>query len=167
MIAAALFTFTAVTQVAPSPASAVTNENCIAKVTGKHADGTFILGRQTCYATYAEVLRHAGASNFSASTTPATVTRSTLLSGSILGTHFDGAGWTGASFSVQGTTCGGGGLNLPSTWNDRISSTANGCAEIIHYENANYTGAEADIFAPGGDITGYMDNKTSSIKYFG
>jgi hypothetical protein len=166
-IVVALVAFVVAIGAMQSTASAAPNQQCLVKVTGQQANGMFILGPQTCYATYADVLRSVGVTNVSDSISPATVSPAILQAGSILGTHYDGANLTGASFSVGGTTCGGGGLNLPTSWNDRISSTANGCEQIVHWENANFGGASVDILAPGGNITGYMDNKTSSIQYFG
>ncbi len=140
-------------------------EHCIVEVTDV-VDGTFVLGPEKCFATFADVLRSRGDQNVSDSVTPANVPRSTLVLDAIIGVHYDGANFTGASFSVSGTTCGGGGLNVSAAWNDRISSTTNGCPTITHYENTNYAGATASTFGGGGNITGYMDNRTSSIKYF-
>ena len=143
-------------------------QNCVITVGDVDRFGNFEIEDMTCYDTYAQVLTSRGAVGVSASITPKGVESSMLLSLGIIGTHYDGAGATGASLSIQGSDCNGGGLNVPSSWNDRISSTTNGCGAIIHYENINYTGATTTTWTVGAttNISGYMDNRTTSIKYF-
>lgn len=149
-----------------SQGNATTDQQCIVAVIDKTATNDFILGPEHCYATFAEVLRSRGLTDVPDDATPATVSSATLTTASIIGVHYEFASQQGASFSVSGSDCAGGGLNVPLSWNDRISSTANGCPHIVHYENTNYAGSTASTFGAGGNITGYMDNRTSSIRYF-
>ena len=85
----------------------------------------------------------------------------------ILGTHYEHSNLNGSSFSVWGSSCIGGGLNVSASWNDRISSTANGCYRIKHWEHKNHGGAQFHTFSPWGNITGVMNDETSSITYHG
>jgi len=142
--------------------------NCVIHVVGKDAHNNFITGPMTCYSSFSEVLQASGAKNVSDGITPTSgVSSSTLLDVGIIGTHYDGSGGTGTSVSVEGSDCSGGGLNLPGSWNDKISSTLNGCPIIVHYENANYAGATATTYTSGSlsTISGYMNNRTTSIIY--
>jgi hypothetical protein len=81
-----------------------------------------------------------------------------------IGVHYDGAGFTGSSVTVVGSSCIGGWLNLPAAWNDRISSTANGCPQIRHFLHVNLAGTSASTFSPGGNL-GALSNEASSIQY--
>jgi hypothetical protein len=152
---------------AASVSASTAYTQCFVKVIGTDANGNFITTPMQCYATYADLLRSQGAVNVSDGVTPATVTKAVLDTDSILATHYDGQYWSGSSFSVEGTTCGGGGLNLPASWNDRISSTANGCNDVVHYANANYGGTSYNCTGDGClTMPANIDNQTSSIKYF-
>jgi hypothetical protein len=172
----------------PVPASAESQTpsdatpHCLLKINGKEVTdnnkmGTFTTEPMRCYATYAEVLRKAGpavvADNIKA--TPAELLKPDALSklnllqaDSVIGIHFEYANGTGATLTVSGSNCSGGGLNVPIAWNDRISSTLNGCPTIVHYENTNYALSSYSTYGAGSlqNITGYMDNKTSSILYY-
>jgi hypothetical protein len=160
----------AVCQLTVQPASAAVSKaanNCIIHTDGTDDEGNLVITSTTCYDTYAEVLKSKGVKNVKADATPATTASATLLSVGIIGTHYDGFGATGDSVSVEGSDCSGGGLNLPTVWNDRISSTANGCPIIVHYQNANYGGATATTYGVGTltNIGGTMNNQTTSIIY--
>lgn len=142
-------------------------QHCVVQVLGEDTEGNFILGPEVCFKTFAEVLTHVGVENVDPGITPATATRELLRSSSLLGVHFEHSGLRGRSSTVWGTGCTGGGFNVSSWWNDRISSTAHGlCGTIKHYEHFNYQGAVFTTNAPQGDITGVMNDKTSSIKFF-
>lgn len=82
----------------------------------------------------------------------------------IIGIHYDGRGLTGSSFAVVGADCSGGYLNVSNSWNNRVSSTWNGCRAIRHFDGFNLIGTSETTFTPGGDLS-YMDNRTSSIQY--
>jgi hypothetical protein len=138
--------------------------HCLTRVTGKLASGELQLSTPTCYATMAEVLLNAaggGAVN-GRSSGGGVAAFGTF----IIGTHFDGFGFTGASISVQGSDCYGGYINLTGWWANRVSSTINGCPAIVHYYWPNLGGTFETTYGGGGDLT-YMNNLSESIAYSG
>jgi hypothetical protein len=147
-----------------------TTVHCYVMLTGRVSPaGELDHTPMRCLGTYAEVvtaIQSGGAGRTANAGAPAPATPATSSS-FVIGTHYDGHGFTGSSFSVGGSSCIGGWLNTPSGWNDRISSTINGCYRVRHWENANLGGSAFDTLGAGGDITGYMDNRTSSIQYYG
>ena len=128
--------------------------HCLTRVTGKSTSGELQLSTPACYATFTAVLLKARGGGVVA------------LSDFILGTHYDGAGFTGASISVQGSDCYGGYINLTGWWANRVSSTANGCPEIWHYYWPDLGGTS--------EVTTYvivnlssLNNLSESISYAG
>jgi hypothetical protein len=81
-----------------------------------------------------------------------------------IGVHYDGADLTGSSLTVVGADCLGGWLNLPSTWNNRISSTLHGCPRIRHYDGVNLGTPQETTYSPGGNL-GPLNNIASSVQY--
>jgi hypothetical protein len=84
----------------------------------------------------------------------------------IIGVHFDGYNFTGSSFSVWGTDCYGGYINLSGYWANRVSSTINGCPVVAHYYWQNLGGPFESIYGAGSNLS-YMDNLSESIAYQG
>lgn len=82
----------------------------------------------------------------------------------VIGIHYDGVSATGDSFSVTGSSCSGGYLNMAASWNNRIGSTVNGCPTIRHFDAYNKLGTSQSTTGYGGNLS-YMDNRTSSIQY--
>jgi hypothetical protein len=156
-------------------ASAAPADHCLVTVAGKDKSDNFIVKSTTCFTSFSAVLRSAGIRNVPDLLSPADPLAKALIQTqaafgvqSVIGVHFDASNGSGASLTVNGSNCIGGGLNVSLSWNDRISSTLNGCPTIIHYENTNYAGSTFTTFGAGNTtpILGYMDNRTSSIKYF-
>jgi hypothetical protein len=143
----------AVLTVAP-PASAAAQQHCAAKVVGQKPSGELVLSPTVCRANRSDALEAIGAVSTSGFSTQATF---------IIGTHYDGTNLTGSSFTVEGSDCNGGWLNLSSTWDNRVSSTDPGCPSVRHYDGDNLTGSSKTLTGPGN--LGTMDNKTNSIKY--
>lgn len=173
MLVAGASLLTALVASPPIPASAKAEtpnkeEHCLLTVTGKDANNFFTTAPLKCYGTFAEVMRATGSRTVKDSVTPQEAKAANLLGDTVIGVHYDGYSASGSTLTVFGTTCTGGGLNVPLSWNDRISSTMNGCGSIIHYEHTNYTGASQITFGNGSltNFTGYMDNRTSSILYY-
>jgi hypothetical protein len=126
-------------------------EHCVVQVVGQDAaTGEVRLSDLTCDRTRDVALRRAGAA--------------TAAADHPIGVHFDGAGYTGSSLTVVGADCTGGWLNLPAAWNNRISSTLNGCPRIRHFDGANLTPPEQTTLSPGGNLLS-LNNKASSIQY--
>lgn len=97
-------------------------------------------------------------------TEPDCETGGPLTDSTRIAAHFEYAGYTGAYLDVYASGCTGGWMNLPANWNDRISSTFSGCT-VKHYEHQNLGGSVFTTYQWGGNITGYMDNRTSSTRY--
>lgn len=142
--------------------------HCLTRVTGKSASGELQLSTPACYATYAEVLVNAGVAGVEADA-------SRLLGGGgavalggtwIIGTHYDGAGYTGSSMSVQGSDCYGGYINLSGWWANRVSSTINGCPAVSHYYWPNLGGSSETTVGFGGNLS-WLNNVSESIAYGG
>jgi hypothetical protein len=128
--------------------------HCLTHVTGKSASGELQLSTPKCYATFTAVLLNAAAGGVVA------------LSGDfIIGTHYDGAGYTGASISVQGSDCYGGYINLTGWWANRVSSTQGGCPEVQHYYWPNLGGSYESTYGSG-NLTS-LNNLSESISYTG
>lgn len=133
----------------PADAAPAGEQHCAAKVTDKRADGELVLGPTVCRASREAAV--VAASNGQKSTFT-------------IGTHFDGASYTGASFSVVGSNCSGGWLNLSSDWDNRVSSTLNGCNRIWHYDGDSLTGSSELTSGGGGNLI-TLNNRTNSIQY--
>jgi hypothetical protein len=182
LLIAASATLVAIAVPAPAHASAQTagevkcdasdkTQSAVLTVTGMDSNKNFKYTMK-CYDTFGNSLRAIGVS-VSADVTPAklsaTLSPSAALLDSVIGIHYDAGNLSGAALTVNGSTCNGGGLNVPIACNDRISSTYNGCGTIQHFENTNYGGTNTSTFGSGSgtSFTGlYIDNRTSAIKYF-
>jgi hypothetical protein len=152
-----------------SAAAQTSNVNCVITVIGIDENGTFETEPMRCYSTFGESLRSIGA-KVSVDATPQSINIKAVAAASgVIGVHYDASNGTGASLTVNGSNCIGGGLNVPLSWNDRISSTLNGCPTVQHFENTNYAGASFSSYGVGSitSMSGaYMDNRTSAIKYY-
>jgi hypothetical protein len=141
-------TSTTVLDAARVAAATPTVEHCAVRVTGMDPDGQLRTTKPTCSADQSAALR---AVRTAASDVP-------------IGVHWDGPGLTGSSFTVIGSSCSGGWLNLNPLWTNRVSSTQNYCPVIRHYDGYNLTGAFEDSWYPGANL-GYLNNATNSIQY--
>ena len=83
---------------------------------------------------------------------------------STIAVHFDGLDFSGSSLTVTGTGCNGYWWNLPSAWNNRISSTFSSCA-TRHYDGVNKTGTSYTTYNPGGNMNAALNNKATSVAY--
>jgi hypothetical protein len=138
-----------------APPASAAETHCAASVVGQRPSGEYVLSPMVCRSSRTSALQAIGAVNVSGFSTQATF---------VIGTHYDGASFTGSSFSVTGSDCSGGWLNLSSTWDNRVSSTLNGCPVIRHYDGDNLTGAIEGTVGAGGNLSA-LNNKTQSIKY--
>jgi hypothetical protein len=169
---AAVATGTASAAKAPPSTPTADAPHCLAKVIGRSAAGELQLSTPACYATYGDVLSRAGQPVADKNISPTEARTRGLVGGGattmsstwIIGTHFDGAGWTGASFSVEGSDCGGGYLNLTGWWANRVSSTLNGCPTIVHYLWPNLVGSNEATTGVGGNLWS-LNNLSESIQY--
>jgi hypothetical protein len=131
----------------PAPAE----EHCVVHVVGRDdATGELRLSELECAATRRAALERSGVD--------------ALAADFAIGVHFDGLGYTGSTLTVVGADCTGGWLNVPAAWDNRISSTLNGCPRIRHFDGANLTGTQQTTLAPGANLT-TLNNKSSSLQY--
>lgn len=88
----------------------------------------------------------------------------------VIGIHYDGYNQTGASITLVGVDCLGGGITLTGgRWDNRINSTANGCSRIEHYDVSRhyvFTGEREDTTGIGGNLR-RLSNRVSGILYKG
>jgi hypothetical protein len=82
---------------------------------------------------------------------------------SVIATHYTGLNFTGSSLTITGGGCGGGWLNLPSSWVNTISSTSSIC-DVDHYDFFYRGGTSQRVWSPGGNLT-TMDNRANSVQY--
>ena len=141
---------------------AVPETHCVAHAVDQLPAGELLLSAEVCYPTFATAMAAEGVDAWgsNAAARVATIQAASFT----IGTHYDGAGFSGSSTSVVGSNCNGGWLNVSATWNNRISSTINGCPRIRHFAGASLTGASESTYAPGGNLGG-LNNQTSSIQY--
>lgn len=142
---------------APAPTPIVDStaervEHCVLQVVDQADDGELITAEPVCAATRPAALERAG------------VVAGPRAATWVIGGHFDGFGYTGASFSVVGSDCNGGWLNAPAGWNNRISSTLHGCPLISHFDGYYLVVPQQQTLAPGGNL-GLLNNRTSSLQY--
>ncbi len=144
--AAAAMAITVLPQVS---AAAVEREvHCVVRVVGREADGRLRTTPASCAPTPSGALQASGAA----------------ASDWAIGRHYDGPGLTGSSFTVVGSSCVGGWLNLPPEWINRVSSTLHGCPRIRHFDGYNLVSPNQMTIAPGGTLT-TLNNRTNSIQY--
>jgi hypothetical protein len=124
-------------------------DQCVVHVVDQLASGELIVSDPECYSSFAVAMQAEGA---------------TAAASFVIGYHYDGAGFSGASTTVMGTNCSGGWLNLSAAWNNRISSTKSGCPRIRHFNGANLTGSSETTLSPGGNLTA-LNNASTSIQY--
>ena len=156
LVFSALVSMSAASAATDTPPTTPTSAapHCLTRVTGRSESGELQLSTPACYATFATVLLKAASGVVA-------------LSGDfIIGTHYDGANFTGASISVQGSDCYGGYINLTGWWANRVSSTINGCPEIYHYYWPNLGGWSEATTGFGGNPS-WMNNLSESISYNG
>jgi hypothetical protein len=151
--------------VAPSAATAQSPQresHCVVHVRGQAQTGELLVTEPECYSTFDEAMTAEGVDAWGIGASVAA--DSVAAAAFTIGTHYDGAGYTGSSTSVVGSDCGGGWLNVSATWDNRISSTRNGCPRVRHFSGTNLAGSVQSTWSPGGNLT-TLDNQTSSIQY--
>ncbi len=84
-----------------------------------------------------------------------------------LGIHYDGYNGTGSSITVVGSSCSGGWWNTPSWFDNRISSSWNGCYRLRHYNKPNRGGMSGSTYGAGSvhNVPWWINNKAESVSY--
>lgn len=139
--------------------------HCVSFVSPDEQDPSQLLpSDETCYKEEPEIsdLDAAGSGAASAQSSSRNV---------ILGKHYDYFGYGGPSLTVVGKgSCAGGGITLTGgRWDNRISSTRNGCSTIEHYTYSRpfvFSGAKQNTYGYGGNLN-LVNNSVSGILYKG
>lgn len=135
--------------------------HCVAFVLDQTAEGELVVSKPDCFDTLAEAGAWAGVG-------PADRSTSGYMAGSTftLGRHFDGFNGTGSSISIVGSSCTGGYWNTSSSWDNKISSSYNGCARLTHWDQPAKSGSFQHTYGAGTtDNLSYMNNKAESVSY--
>lgn len=154
-----------------SPALAEADEShCIAEVADQKPDGELILDSPKCFDGLADAYDYASNLSLDVDLADSTLFGSVQSLGGtfILGTHFDGYNGSGSSISVVGDSCTGGWWNTSSTWDNRISSSYNGCYRLRHFDYPNKAGDRYDTTGVGqtDNLSAAMNNRTESVAYY-
>jgi hypothetical protein len=140
--------------------------HCVAAVSEQRADGELILAPARCYPTFEGAMMAEGLVAWGEGAAERAAEAGTALLFT-LATHYDYTNLNpaGGSFSVSGTSCIGGWTNMPAGWNNRISSTANGCPTVTHYDGLNLGTPAYATTGAGGNLNAALNNRASSVRY--
>lgn len=155
-------------------ASGQSEEHCVVRVIDQLESGEFVLTDPVCYPTFAEAAFAAssGTVRLDRDAQPSDLTSlreaAALLSTFTLGVHYDGYGGGGSSISVVGSSCSGGYWNTPPAWDNRISSTWNGCYRVTHHDLPNKGGSSGSTYGAGSvhNVPSWINNKAESVSYW-
>lgn len=158
---------------APVPAGAkaelkeAKEKHCVVYVVDKTTEGQLAMSSPTCFATPAEAAELAA--------TPVLKAQTADIDGMAfgystftIGIHYDGANGTGSSITVVGSSCTGGWWNTPGWFDNKTSSSYNGCYRLRHYDKPNRGGMGYNTYTVGqtDNIASYMNNRTESVAYY-
>jgi len=143
--------------------------HCVVFVEGQRPDGELVLSRPECFTDEASAdfrawhgLTEVKSESSLAGEVGVYATSSTFT----LGRHYDGFNGTGSSIRIVGSSCTGGYWNTSSTWDNRISSSYNGCSQLKHWDLPYKSGTVESTYGAGTtDNLGYMNNRTESVSY--
>lgn len=159
------------------PVSAVAKEavpegqHCVLVVIGQHDSGELIMADAECFGTFAEAVTDASGGTVKA---PVSATPESFLAGGggmlmstfTLGIHYDGYNRSGTSYTIVGSSCTGGWWNTPSSFDNKTSSSYNGCYKLRHYNSPNLGGSSYSTYGSGSTHNLYsFNNKTESVQY--
>jgi hypothetical protein len=150
------------------------DEHCVVEVIDQLDTGEFVLSDPVCFGTFAEAAWFAssGAVALDSDVTPADLAHLPVIAGVLstftLGVHYDGYSGGGSSISVVGSSCSGGYWNTLPAWDNRISSTWNGCYRVKHHDYPAMGGAYRSTVGTGSvhNVPSALDNKAESISYW-
>lgn len=160
------------------PAALVTGlieSHCVVEVIAETVEGEFITSDPRCFPTFGEAMQFAsgGVTQLRDSASGTIVFDDEAVAKAVssftLGIHFDGSNGTGSSISVVGSNCSGGWWNTSTSWDNRISSSFNGCYRLRHYDLPNKAGSYAETIGAGSthNLPSWMNNRTESVAYYG
>jgi hypothetical protein len=152
--------------VAYTTSRGVTSEHCVVRVIDQKASGELTVSLPRCYRTFEQAMQAENVVAWGAGASTRAVESNVTAATFTLAVHYDYSNLNpaGGSTSTIGSDCNGGWLNVSSAWNNRISSTLNGCPFVVHRDGYNLTGDSYTTTGGGGNL-GTMNNRTSSIQY--
>lgn len=155
------------------PAASAPPEHCVIEVVDQKADGEFITSKPVCFrgqadavafATDGRVVLRPGQSVEGLVANRGLQSMSGLFA---IGIHYDGFNGTGSSITVMGSTCGGGWWNTSASWDNRISSSYNGCQRLTHHDYPNKGGSSQSTTGAGTtDNLSTLNNRAESVSYW-
>lgn len=159
--------------VLPLPAAGAPSEHCVVEVVDQKPDGELITTRPVCFRSSADAVAYASGGLVTlkpGQNVPTLVANGGLQSTSgsfAIGIHYDGFNGTGSSITIMGSTCGGGWWNTSASWDNRISSSYNGCQRLAHHDYQNKGGpSQSTIGAGTTHNLGTLNDRTESISYW-
>lgn len=153
---------------APAPALEASEPevHCVVFVVGVDAKGAFETTEPDCFYSVSEASAWASLGLPLMSESLMSGDPIVAMSTFTLGTHYDGFNGTGSSISVVGSSCSGGYWNTSTSWDNRISSSYNGCARLRHYDFPNKGGQAENTYGAGTtDNLNSLNNRTESVSY--
>jgi hypothetical protein len=130
----------------PGAASASPAErHCSVTITGQKPSGELTTTAPTCSSGPAASLAAGPAS-----------------ASSVIAVHYAGANFSGSTYTVNGTGCTGGYLNLPTDWVNVISSTWSSCA-VSHFDLYYLAGDVETTYSPSNLLL--LNDRTNSVRY--
>jgi len=147
--------------------------HCVVTTDGQRSDGELITIDTECFATFSDAMWAASdgalvlASDAAASVLFTDPGVSERVASFTLGIHFDGYSGTGSSITVVGDSCTGGHWNTPAWFDNKISSSYNGCARLKHFDFANASRYMASTTGVGttDNLPDSANDKTESVSY--
>ncbi len=156
---------------ADGKATSGSDGHCVAHVVDQRLDGELVTGAEKCFGRFSDAMSYAsgGELRLPADTPGASNNyggMQTLMGNFTLAMHFDGYYGTGASITIVGGSCNGY-WNTSSWWDNRISSTYNGCFKTRHYDLPWLGGSFATLSGPLAthNLPWTMNNRTESVRY--
>ena len=159
--------------VSSQPAPMAGESHCVITTFGQRDDGRLITSDPECFDTFAGAMTEAsqGTLRLPAGTSETVLFTDSSVAAAVsaftLGIHFDGYSGTGSSLTVAGSSCTGGWWNTPSWFDNRISSSSNGCARLKHFDYPNVSGYLAATTGAGttDNLPSGANNRTESVSY--
>lgn len=155
------------------PAAGAPVEHCVVEVIEQRPDGELITSEPVCFRRSADALAYA--SDGLIALTEGEDLQALAANGGVrslsgsfaIGIHYDGFNGSGSSVTIMGSSCSGGWWNTSSAWDNRISSSYNGCQRLAHHDYANKAGqSESTIGAGTTDNLNDLNNRAQSVSYW-
>ncbi len=158
VVVCALFVGALVAAVSPASAAempAGEERHCVVHTEGQDGDGRLVTDGVDCYRTFAEAMAavSGGSLQLPYETPVAVLDSSPMYMAAVasftLGIHYDYSNGGGSSISVTGSSCVGGWWNTPSWFDNRESSSYNGCNRLKHWDYPNAAGSYQSTWTVG------------------